>query len=224
MQNASETSDDLFQVIPGYREAVLKEDADRERAFCEDAPELICGVCVRAFTFTHLLRLRAIHSPFILGGNPAEKDVLTFLWCVSFEYQAAIAVRDFVGALFPKAGRWLFSRLQRRYGRNLPRKLTLEQWVEGIQEYTISAFQDGPRNRGGVMFNASFYSGPTALIHAICPVINCSPKDLMAMPVKQIFQHQRAIKLANNPKAILWNPSDKVRGDWLDSLNNGRGN
>lgn len=222
MQSQSEQSDDLFKVIPGYREAVQKEDAERERVFGA-VPESICGLCVRPFTFPHLLSLRAIGSPFIVGAVPSKQDVALFLWRVSFEYDPAIKIRDHLGTVFPKLASKLFDACRKRFSKSLPAK-PIEAWIDGIQNYILDAFQDGPRSNGEVKFRPSFYSGPVSLVMAICPVINCSPGELLAMPVKQIFQYQRAIKLQNNPNAILWNPSDELRGKYLDSLNNGRGN
>lgn len=209
----------LFDIIGGLREAVKKERADRDRAFIPDLNESICGVEVLPMTFGHLLKLSAVESPFVGPGIPSANAVMEFLWCLSPEYGSALRVKRAVSPWAPRLAGWLFRNAQRRFGRKLRVGRAFKEWVEGIRAYVKEAFEDGPKGSGDGGFHPSYFSGVALTIKVMCDDLNCSPSEVLAMPLKQFFQHQRRMMLRADPGAIVFNPSDEVRGAWLAKQN-----
>jgi hypothetical protein len=42
--------------------------------------------------------------------------------------------------------------------------------------------------------------------------------DILDAPVKRLFQYLKAISRRNG-ETVLFNPSDKVRGQWMETVN-----
>lgn len=73
--------------IPGLDEAIAKERELRNEIYL-NAPRNICGVLCNQITPQLHARLCAVKSPFLGGGNPTKRDVLSFLWLCSTEFDA----------------------------------------------------------------------------------------------------------------------------------------
>lgn len=217
MQNPIEQSDDLFKVIPGYREAVQKERLERDRAFDPDLRESILGVEVLPMSFGHLIKLSSIESPFVGRGIPSADSVMEFLWCVSVEYGAVLRLRRALSPWAPRLASWLWRNSQKRFGRKLAIKRAFVDWVEAIRKYVDDAFMDSPKGSGGG--HISYLSGMAYSVKMLRDDLGMTQSQVIAMPLKQFFQHQRRIEKQFNSGAILWNPSDKLRDDWLCQQN-----
>lgn len=192
--------------IPGYAEAVQKERELRDAAFL-DVPEFILGVSVKPLTLDHLIRLNAVKSPFTIGGRLSIEtlpiDVCVFLWNISPEFREIAdsgeqRKRDIAA--------------HQRFVRSL-RKLDFLKAIAAIDAYIDAAFFDAPKGtRGGI----SYYSWIASLILSVSKATNWDPEKIRATPVKQLWQYLRAASSAK-----LFNPSDKIRADWLAKLNAG---
>jgi hypothetical protein len=190
---------DLRDIIPGYREALEQEELQRNVAFL-DVPELICGIEVSPFTLNHLCRLQCISSPFVCGGVMSPADVALFLWAVSPEYHPKARLR-----------RWLFIRRARG--------LNYADTVKAIEQYLADAFADrtGGGSRG---FSPPNWSGYASICASLAAEYGWSVSQIMAMPVKQVWQFLRIVERRTNPKATFSNRrSEAVRRDWLDTIN-----
>jgi hypothetical protein len=191
--------DPLFQIIPGYREAVERETLDREAAFLP-VTESIAGVEVLPLTPLHYSMLECAGSPFVRGGLPNPGDVLAFLWCVSPRYCSGYWRR------------WLFARSLRR--------LSFVRAVQGIGEYLTAAFADAPgvKQTG---FKPSYYSGTAALVDLLASQYGWTEETILRIPFKRLFQYARAIRARHDDKPIFFNPSDSVISEWQerDELN-----
>ena len=113
--------DPLYNLVPGYREAVQRETDLRDAAFLP-VTDSICGVEVNQLTPFHLAALTLARSPFICGGMPFPRDIALFLWCVSPEYNPRAVV-----------SRWLFIRRVA--------KLDYREAVEGVMRYVGEAIR-----------------------------------------------------------------------------------
>jgi hypothetical protein len=191
---------DLRDIIPGYREALEREENQRAAAFL-GVTELICGVEVQPLTLIHLCRLQCVGSPFIVGGVPAPADIALFLWAVSPAYHPKARFR-----------RWFFVRGLR--------DIEYEAAVTAINSYINAAFEDAPgSSKQG--FSPSYWSGFASMIAVLSAEFGWSEAEILNMPLKRFWQYQRVIKARNNPKAVFSNrASERVRGEWLDSINN----
>lgn len=220
MQNQAPQSQEkptsLLDVIPGYREAIAAEAEIREGAFLE-APEFICGVEVKALTLLHVLRLSAIRSQFVGKGKlNAAYYAAIYVWALSPQYEAALCARKRIEPWAPRLAQWLFNRVRRRFVRRL-RRLSYVKLLQGIKAYSDEAHQDGPESVKGEGFAPSYYSGPTGVVARLAREFHWSEADVLNMPLKRLFQYTRWLTLQNDSKAVLFNPSDKVRGEFLKS-------
>lgn len=185
--------------IPGYREAVEKETTAREASYL-GVSELVCGVPLLPLTPRRFLILDIVGSPFVSGGNPTAADIALFLWACSPDYNPEKP---------SKFRRWLFIRRCR--------KLIVKDAVDGIRQYVTDALQDAPGSSG--------QSGPastswiSSIVDSLAREYGWSEAHILDMPLKRVFQYFRVITRRNNPKANFFNPSDRVRGDWLRKIN-----
>jgi hypothetical protein len=182
-------------VIPGYAEAVARERFLRAASFVADR-EYICGVPVLPLSAWHVMALDTIGSPFVTqqAGVTAD-DVLNFLWIVSPKYRASALDR-----------RWFW--LTR------VRKLDAPKAVQAIADYVREAYGDSP---GGSGCGPSYYSAAAGLVDALASAYGWSEAELLRLPLKRAFQYAKAISTRLNPSAVMWNPSDRIKGDWLNS-------
>jgi hypothetical protein len=190
--------DPLFNIVPGYRQAVEDETATREAAFL-GVTELVCGVEVLPFSPLHFSMLECARSPFVKGGVPSPADVAIFLWAVSPGYAPRAKIR-----------RWLFAR--RVAGLDYLNSLS------EIQSYIQDAFGDAP----GVKmsgFKPSYYSGTAAMIDLIASQYGWSEEQIIRIPFKRIFQYARCIRERTSDNPIFFNRSDAVIGRWQEEQN-----
>ncbi len=200
---------DLLDQIPGYREALDRESQSRRGAFL-GLPEIICGLSVLPLTLSHLLLLQFAGSPFILTGRtPTPGEIAQFLWIVSPQYDR---VREL------PADTWEFRRTRWRFLRSI-RKLDYVSVCKSISVYVDESFQDSPGGSGENRIE--HYSGVASIVAAIAAELHWSEAEILRIPLKRIFQYQRCIIKRHDSKAIFFNPSDRIRGEWLSMLNGG---
>lgn len=182
-------------VIPGYAEAVARERFLRAAAFVADR-EYLCGLPVLPLSIWHVMALDTIGSPFVTRAEGVTADdVLNFLWIVSPRYTA--------------------NRLERRwFWLTKVRKLKAEAAIKAIADYVSEAYGDAP---GGSRGGPSYYSNAAGLVDALASAYGWSERDILKLPLKRAFQYAKAIADRISPNAVLWNPSDRIKGDWLNS-------
>lgn len=186
--------------IPGWREAVERENAVRDESFL-GLTETLCGIEVLPLSAYHFLILEAVHSPFVCGGVPNEVDIARFLWIVSPQFRPTTTRAD--------------RKLRDKFIRRLS-NLDWEQSVKAITTYTEDAFQDSPGSRGGSQ--ASYWSWIAGLVDFIASAYGWTERDIIDIPLKRAFQYVRLIK-SRESEAIHFNRSDTVRGEWLRKVN-----
>lgn len=182
----------LTDQIPGLREAIEAEQHIRDTSFLP-LPESVCGFDVKPLTLRHVLMLGAVGSPFIRGGNPLPSDIGAFL----------ILVGDWQGFK-----RWS----------NL-RKLARVDFVsaiESVDSYVKESFQDSPP--GTESTGVSYYSFAASIVDVFGKEYGWREADILDTPLKRVFQYLKAISRRNG-ETVFFNPSDKVRGDWLAEVN-----
>ncbi len=183
----------LEDLIPGLKQAVEREQKIREQSFLE-YPETVCGVEVQPLTLRRMLLLMSIESPFICGGAVGPYDVGAFF----------VVLTD--AKVFNK---W---RLLRRLG-----LMDSKAVVSGITEFMDETFQDKPSTSRGEA--VSYYSFAAGLVDCLASEYGWTTSETLDCPLKQLFQYLKAMAKRNNPKAIQFNPSDRVRGNWLKEQN-----
>ena len=184
----------MIPEIPGLEQAIKRETAIRDQSFLE-LPEVIGGIDVQPLTLRHVLLLEGIGSPFICGGYVQPHDAAAFLLVVTGR---------------PKGlKRW---RLLRRVG-----GLNAKEAVGEIESYLSETFMDAPASSQSQA--TAYFSNAAALVDCFGSEYGWSEAAVLDIPLKRLFQYVKVITKRNNPKAILFNPSDKVKGRFLAELN-----
>ncbi len=178
--------------IQQYNEAVKNEQAARVQAFIR-LPQDICGLPVKALTLNHWMKLEAIGSPFITGGQINAMDIPQFLLIVS-----------------EKKGfhRWLYLRRMSF--------VSAESLANSIHDYVSEAFMDSP---GSSVKSKSYFCGAAAIVDLFIHEYDWPEEKTLNESVAILFQYIKAITTRNNPKASLFNPSDGISGRWLKEVN-----
>lgn len=191
----------LFDRIPGLRDAVEAERFQRDLAFAE-VPEDICGVTVVPLNWLRFIRLAVSGSPFVCGGEVNPHDVAAALWLLSPDYSPTSKWR-----------RWLFMRRVRR--------IPYLKLCEGLDNYFQEALADAPGGRSRED-SPSYYSAPAAQMDLFCSEYGgITPENFTRIPFKQLWQLLRCIQARHGEK-VFFNPSDRIRGDWLRQQNEGQ--
>jgi hypothetical protein len=186
----------LFDTIPGYREAVRAEAASRLESFL-DASDLLCGVEVLPMNARHLAILELGRNSFVTGGAQHLGDLLPFMWVLS--------------PSFPQKGK------RNKILRQL-RKLQVSRLIEAISKYIEEVFADAPATgRSGETI--PWVAWPAHLVDVFGCEYHWPDHLTLGMPLKRAFQYLRCIQRRNSPQSLMFNPSDKVRGQWLRQVN-----
>jgi len=191
---------DLFEQIPGYREAVDAEAFQRDLAFAE-VPEDVAGVTVGPLNWLRFVRLAVIGSPLVCGGRVTPADMAAALWLLSPGYRAD-----------SRWHRWRFLRGIRR------RKFLAV--AAALERYMESALADAPGGRSEFT-GPRAYSSVAAQIDLFASEYGWPAAEIMRLPFKQLFQLSRCIE-ARHGRNTFFNPSDRVRGEWLRQINEGK--
>jgi hypothetical protein len=182
----------LTDQIPGLAEAIEKEQHVRDTSFLE-LPESVCGFDVKPLTLRHVLTLGAVGSPFMRGGHPMPHDIGAFL----------IVVADWKGFK-----RWC---CLRKLGR-----VAFRDAVESVDSFVKESFQDAPAS--GAAESVSYYSFAASIVDVFGREYGWSEAETLDVPLKRLFQYLKAIARRNG-ETVFFNPSDRVRGQWMDTVN-----
>jgi hypothetical protein len=189
---------DLLEQIPGLEAAIAHETRVRAVSFLA-FPEVICGIDVPPMTLRHYLLLAALGSPFINGGRVEPYDVAAFFICVTGKNQGV--------------AKW---RLLRQIA-----QLKANEALDGIESYLAESFQDAPaetRNES----QTSYFSFAAGLVDLFASQYGWAQAEIVDSKLKCLFQYLKAAQKRANPKSVLFNPSDKLKGRWLADVNAGR--
>lgn len=212
----------LFDVIPGYREAVVREQIARDEAFI-GAPEIVCGVEVRPFTLRDFALLDSIGSPLLYDASTAdETDLGLFFWIVSYQYQRAIRLRGLLERVSNTLARVVFGLTRYRFIRRL-RHLRSDIAHRSARDYIDAAMMDAPK--GGKADGSPSYWGTVAgVVGILASAFGWAEQDVLDLPCKRVFQYVKIARKKLDPGAVLFNPSDKERSRYVRELNAARNN
>ncbi len=189
--------ENLLDEIPGYKEAVAQETFNRDASFL-DLTETVGGVELRSMTLLDFLRLDIAKSPFLHGGIPTATDIAVFCWALSpgYDQQNHSARHKYVKTL---------------------RRLLYADIVPAIERYIDETFADAPGGAG--IAGIPITSWLAGMVDSIASQYHWSEQMILKLPLKRLFQYRRLISKRMNPQSTFFNPSDKVRGAWLNRLN-----
>ena len=179
-------------------EALAREKNARDASWADVRP-CIGGREFLPLTIRHYLALDAVDSPFIRGGGmPTPEQLCQFLWVIAPEFSTdSGAMLNFAKAIG-----------------GLPFEATVKECFELVEV----TFMDSPQGDGSTS-GPSFVSWVASIVDALGSEYGWMPRDIIDMPLRQVFQLLRAIRRRHDPKAMLFNTmSDRARLAWLESL------
>lgn len=180
------------------------EQEIRDSAFL-DINEDISGIPVKPLTIDHLIILDAVKSPFtVYGKEVTPEQIAIFLWIVSPQFR--------VFSDDPKQCR-IDQAVHRAYIKSL-RKVKFDEVFAGIMAYLDAAFFDRPK--GGSISKASYCSWIASIVSIVHEKTGWPPEKVRSIPLKQVWQFVRAATTGTQ-----FNPSDRIRSEWLEKLNRG---
>jgi hypothetical protein len=198
--------DPLLDIVPGYKEALEHESRIREYSFL-DLPEMIGPIKVKPFTPRHFALLELKRSPFLHGIIPDVDDTIFFVWVVSEDFEYNNDVKRI--ALIEKL-------------------MTADIPPEGIAkecyEYLTESFYDSmnTNTEDDKIESSPQYSWVASIVNMLASNYHWSEEAILNIPFKRINQYIKCLRQQNNPKGIMFNPSDRCKSEWLANLNAGR--
>jgi hypothetical protein len=199
----------LLDQIPGLKDAVAAEQYARDLAFAE-VPEDVAGVAVVPLNWLRFTRLALAGSPFVCGGAVTPREIAATLWLLSPSYTNGHD--GGASVLASRLRRWLFLRRLRR--------VSYLQLCAALDEYFRAALADAPGGSGTPGDTPSYYSALASQVDLFAHEYGWPAAAIVRLPFKQLWQLLRCIQ-ARHGQRTFFNPSDRVRGDWLRSLNSG---
>lgn len=187
--------------IPGLAEAIVGERKRRLASFTP-APSIVAGVVLNPLTPATFAILEMIECPVTLGEEfPEPEDLAIFLWFNSTEFKA-----DDESA-------------RRKFCKKLAGVEYYKALTE-VQHWLRDQFEDCPRGaKNPEKYSPEFVSWVAAFVDVIAAEYGWSESEVLNIPFARLAQYLRAMRQRKDPKAVLFNPSDKVKGDWLRSIN-----
>ncbi len=163
-------------------------------------PETINGVEVEQFKLKHWILLRAIESPFLIGGRCDGIDIGRFMWVVSGAYNPKGEGRDaYINGIV-----------------NLPNGT---RFFRAIRRYIDRAMFDRPPQMVGSSKVVTTSIG-IALIHKIAFAYGWTPETILDLRVAAIFQMLKWIRVEQDPKYPQFNPlTDRVMQTAMARMN-----
>jgi hypothetical protein len=219
---------DIFQTIPGLRDAVQRESRVRDNAFLIGlVPERVCGFEIRPLTLTTYLLLEKIRSPFLITRPlrvgekllkpseivPSPDATFNALWILSANH------RPTTGSLFnriaARASRWV---LRRRVARSQHAAL-----VDGLRAFMEESMMDMPQGASSAprIASSSYFA---QVVDLLASEYGWTADYVMRLPMVQLWQLRNRIRKRLNPKATDFNLfSDRAKVEYLDKVNAEKG-
>lgn len=191
--------------IPGYAEAVLNERRRRNLAELGFA-ERVCGVPVRPITPRDVIVLQECRCCWFDDSADRHDVVLSTIQLLWWQWKN----RPKIGSAWLR--RWFARRVSR-----LPADHVTDQ-VSVWLEWQFAEAPPGPAGSTGR--TAPLASFATYLADG-CAANGLSRGEILDTPVAILWQHVKLGMIRANPKFPKTNPSDRVKIDYLRSLQNG---
>jgi hypothetical protein len=216
----------LADEIPGYREALAREQFARDAAFIHSpqAPlhKRISGFTVTRLTLRKYLALRDCRLLFASATVPSPGQLAAFLWLLHPRYQPhglrrwwffKVNCRKFLPAKLP---RWRSKRRMRRWAeREAAKAVAAMEIVGAIRQYLDDAFMDRPPRVATVMDDKDYYSDGAFWCGFCGRQFGWDVQTTMDTDLEVLFQLVNESRYYHSGgKALMFNPSDEIIANW----------
>jgi hypothetical protein len=182
--------------VPGYSEALAKEQQLREEAYLGN-PSAVAGVRCYQITPRLLNLLVVLNSPCVMGGTITPNDAARFLWTLASDFPKT-----------PKMGRW--------FANHYPSHLAKMGWdwefvFDSITEFLEATFLDSPNGARSTPYVCS-----TAWIEVrMHKFLGWDSDRTLNTPLRRIYQLLRCEAIMDGDRTLVNRLSDKANDDWL---------
>ena len=151
------------------QEAIAENESNQAEAWL-NFNEKIAGIEVTQMTIRQFFMLEGIESPYLHQGSPTPADLAIFLWILSPKYKPDPKARDkFCEEIYT---------------------LPIDQATRDIEKYLIRTFQDAEAEGKSEKRYANYL---TYLIDLFGREYGWRPEEILAMPMRQLYQLNTAI-------------------------------
>lgn len=198
--------------IPGYADAVRREDELRRRAWVNPWRE-ICGVRVRPLTLRDMESLAELRNGFFLPWK-FDSDEEYLGHCAQVVWWLSALPKPTEG------DSWLRRRRVLRAKDALVRKLFADRarLAQEVPEFIGEQFFDSLRGSSGAVSGTPIAANPAYVADTLAAAgYRLHPDEVMALPLPQLWQLLRVATRRMTGQTPP-NPSDKVATDYLAQL------
>jgi hypothetical protein len=210
-------------MVPGLGEAVARQELVRNASFL-NVTENIGGFEVLPLSVFHYTTLHTVRHPLITGRTPGPMDLVGFFWILSPGYspQGGRPLKAHLKRcrkFLPPAPPWFKTRrAMRRWNvRTLEAMARAAQLIQAARDYVTESFMDRSAPAGGSM--PSYYSEAAGICGKLAREYGWTEDYIMRIPIKRVLQYSKEIQSFHNPKAVLFNPSDRVTMEFQKARN-----
>lgn len=187
-------------MIPGYAEAVREERRRRNRS--EFAlPDTVCGVTVRPLTLADITVLQEAGVCFFDESPDAYDAATSLVMLLWWQWTRRPAKAK--------------DRLKRRFARAVG-YVSTERAQKELDEWLYWQFADAPpRKEGTGGTSPPIASFAVSMCDAVASHCAFSRAEIMALPLPVLWQHVKLAQVARAPDTPRFNPSDRVKTEFL---------
>lgn len=201
--------------IPGYADAVKRENRLRDTAFL-DGHEIVCGVEVVPLSLRRLIWLEQARNGFVVPCRfESEQEMLAHaLQCVYF------CLPEFEPPKSPRFSFWQAFQdgvNQRAFFRKALRAGAPDVIVQEVEAWLREAFMDAASSAGSrsEIPCQSYASYPAYIVDAFAGAgLPFTYDEIMDMPMRRLWQHWR-VAMRRVHGVTLTNPSDQLAVEHL---------
>jgi hypothetical protein len=223
--------------IPGYVAAIIRERVVRDASFL-GLTESVGPFDLVPMTLRHWMLLRTMGNPLVRQGDgaraPTPDELRDFLWVLSPQFrpvgietkQQARAKRAFrrrcKKVFYPPKylALWDTARARARHVRKLARcQSVAADIIDAAKAYVAETMQDRPQQQGLTRWDPDYYSDAAFFCARFGREYGWSQEETLNTPLKRIWQYLNEMRRHYDAKVPLFNPSDKVRADWMRQMN-----
>lgn len=212
--------------IPGVAEMVVNERRERDAAFMP-VTESIGPFEAIPLTLFHVLLLRLMDSPLLGSAAPTTVDLAAFLWVVSPDYAPKASFRRWLfmrrcrKAFVPPESPRLFKKwrtrsFEKRYAATITRADAI---IKAVRAYVDNSFADKSPSKANGGYKPDYYSDAASVCGLFAREYGWTDEDTIHKPLKMLLQFMKEIHHHADPKAVMFNESDRAIGDYLAKVN-----
>lgn len=230
--NRRQAAYNQFLRSPEYLSAVHEQDESRDFPFL-GIPEDVCGFELRPLTMPGLCALFHLGSPLMhpkfLSGELQPIDTLPNYWSEEFASQHILITLGHIGQFLwvqsvewvPMCGsrwnRWKSAKAKSSFLKRVVKRAQYKVACDEIKAWWNANFMDRPGGEKKSVSKSTVTSWVASEVLFLSKHLNCSESEILQMPIRKVFQYERAAIAASgrDGAASLGSKSDQLKAQWL---------